>query len=190
MKKTIYLFILVFTSLSCSNSDKEVAALMKEKVQSMSGNEVVRDLLIENENDAEQLARIFNCSVPTIMRVKNKETYLTNNASTEFKNLLAAVKISGEDTFKENDPYYDSWIRSFRYWLNSYVLWGVGAFVLFFIIGFTGGDVAFAGYIDFSICVVFIGGYFLTWILNMLFPYLPPANLFLEKINPLFETLL
>lgn len=197
MNKTIYLLILVFTILSCSNSDKEVAELMQEKIQSMSGHEVVRDLLIENDNDAEQLARIFKCSVPTILRVKNKETYLTENAVTEFKNLLTAVKVSGEDTFKENDPYYDSWIRSFRYWLNSYVYWAIGALVLMFILGAVlgsndnlEGSAVLGNVVSVPLIIIFGGGYLLTWILNMIFSYQEPANLFLEQINPLFETLL
>jgi hypothetical protein len=189
MNKTIYLLILVFTSLSCSNNDKEVAELMQEKIQSISGHEVVRDLLIENDNDAEQLARIFNCSVPTILRVKNKETYLTENANTEFKNLLTAVKVSGEDTLKENDPYYDSWNRSFLHWLGS-IFWVVIAITIFsFILGAVTGFLGEAQGVGLLPIVLYGIIYLIIWGIGLVMPYDQPANLYLEQINPLFETL-
>ena len=190
MKKIICLLTFVLAIFSCSNNDKEVAELVKDKVETMSGHEIVRDLLIENEGDVEQVARIFKCSVSTINRVKDRETYFTDNALSEFKNFLVAVKVSGKDTYKENDPYYDSWVRSFRYWLNKYVYWAIAGFVLFFIIGFSGGDAGFAGYIDALIVIVFGGGYLITWLFNWIWRYEQPVNLFIEKINPLFETLL
>lgn len=190
MNKTIYLLILVFTILSCSNSDKEVAELMQEKIQSMSGHEVVRDLLIENDNDAEQLARIFKCSVPTILRVKNKETYLTENANTEFKNLLTAVKVSGDDTFKENDPYYDSWNRSFLHWLGS-IFWVVFAITIFSaILGFVTGAFGDAQGVGLLPIILYGIIYFIVWGIGLVMSYDQPANLYLEQINPLFETLL
>ena len=123
MNKITFFLIVFFVTISCSNNDKKVANLVNNKVEIMSGHEIVADLLIENDGNEEQLARIFKCSLPTIQRILNKETYLTENALSEFRNLLVAVKVSGKDTFKENDPYYESWIRSFRYWLNTYVFW-------------------------------------------------------------------
>lgn len=197
MKKIICLLTIVFTCLSCSNNDKEVASLVKDKVETMSGHEVVRDLLIENEGDVEQLSRIFKCSVSTINRVKDKETYLTDNALSEFKNLLVAVKVSGENTFKENDPYYDSWIRSFKYWLNDWIWWAIGLWVLMIILGAImgagdniEGSSTLGSFVSLPLIVIFGGGYLVTWIGNMISSYENPAFLFLEKINPLFETLL
>ena len=196
MKKVILLIPFILLIFSCSNNDKVVASLVKDKVETMSGHEVIRDLLIENDGDVEQLARIFKCSVPTINRVLGKETYLTDSALSEFRNLLVGVKVSGNDTFKENDPYYDSWIRSFRYWLNEYVYWGSGLIILLIIIGLsTGdslydGDLGFGVYIFYFLISVFVGGYLKTWILNMIWPYEVPSNLYHEKINPIIETLL
>lgn len=197
MNKIIYLVAFIFTVLSCSNNDKEVAGLVKDKVEIMSGHEVVRDLLIENEGDTEQLARIFNCSVSTINRIKDKETYLTENALSEFRNLLVAVKLSGKDIFKENDPYYDSWIRSFRYWLNDWIFWAVPLWVLMIILGaIMGSNNNFEGsgtlgtFVSLPLIVIFGGGYLVTWIGNMISSYENPSFLFIEKINPLFEVLL
>ena len=183
--------IIALTVISCSNNDEEVSNLVKDKIETMSGHEVVRDLLIENEGDEEQLARIFKCSVPTINRIKNKETYLTENALTEFRNLLLAVKVSGEDTFKENDPYYDSWIRSFRYWLSS-IFWIVFAISIFgSILGMltanTEGGAQGIGLIPLAIYGII---YLIIWIFNMIWSYEQPANLFIEKINTIIETLL
>ena len=185
MKKNIYLLTLVFVSFSCSNNDKEVAGLVKEKVDTMSGHEVVRDLLIENEGDVEQLARIFNCSVSTINRVKDKETYLTDNALSEFKNLLVAVKVSGEDIFKENDPYYDSWIRSFIYWLN-------GIFWIVMVISIFGAILGALTQQGVGLIPLALYGvvYLIIWVIELIWSYEEPANLFIEKIDPLFETLL
>ena len=191
MKKIIYLIAIVLTSISCSNNDKKVAELVKDKIEIMSGHEVVRDLLIENDGDVEQLARIFKCSVNTINRIKDKETYLTENGFAEFKNLLLAVKVSGQDTFKENDPYYNSWIRSFRYWLNS-IFWIVIVISVFgFILGAVSANSEGGAQGIGIIPLVFYGiVYLIMWIVNMIWSYEKPVNLYLEKINPIFETLL
>jgi hypothetical protein len=191
MKKIIYLIVIALTITSCSNNDKKVASLVKDKVETMSGHEVVRDLLIENDGNEEQLARIFKCSVPTINRIKDKETYLTDNALSEFRNLLVAVKVSGEDIFKENDPYYDSWIRSFKYWLGS-IFWIVAAISIFgFVLGLltanTEGGAQGIGLIPLAIYGII---YLITWGLNMVWSYEPPAYLHVEKINTVIETLL
>ncbi len=189
MKVVLYT-LLAITLLSCSSKDEKLEALTKDKVAKMTSDEVVRDLLIENDGDYEQLGRIFKCSVNTIKRVEKKETYLTENALKEFKNLLVSVKVVGKDSFKENDPYYDSWIRSFRYWLNKYVFWGVGVFVLFFIMGLSGVSEFGAGaYIDTGVFVIFVGGYLVTWIGNMIWSYDIPTYLTDEKINPIIEVL-
>ncbi|MCD8431279.1 hypothetical protein LNJ05_00675 [Tenacibaculum finnmarkense genomovar ulcerans] len=191
MKKIIYLLTIFIICISCSNNDEKVAGLVADKVATMSGHEVVRDLLIKNDGDEEQLARIFKCSISTIKRVKNKETYLTDNSLREFKNLLVAVNVSGEDTFKENDPYYDSWIRSFLYWLNS-IFWIVLVISIFglmlgAITANTEGGAQGLGLIPLAIYGII---YLLAWILNLIWSYEQPANLFIEKINPILETLL
>ena len=195
MNKITLLLLAFFVTLSCSNNDKKVSDLINNKVETMSGREIVTDLLIENDGDEVQLARIFNCSVPTIHRILNKETYLTDNAISEFRNLLVAVKVSGEDTFKENDPFYESWIRSFRYWLDTYVFWAIGAGICIWIILLFTPEILI-GFIPLEIIIVlspicfFTIAYIVTWLANMFFPYIPPANLFFEQINPLFETLI
>lgn len=190
MKKTVYLLILVFTSLSCSNNDAKISGLVKVQIETMSSSEVVRDLLILNDGDEEQLARIFKSSVPAITRIKNKETYLTDNALHEFKNLLLAVKVSGKDIFAENDPYYNSWHRSFLQWLNS-IFWITIAITVFSVIlgGVTGflGDAQGVGLAPIILYAII---YFIIWVIGLLMPYNQPANLYSEQINPLFETLL
>lgn len=189
MKKILSLLTFVFVIFSCTNNDKVLASLVKEKVDTMSGHEVVRDLLIENEGDEEQLARIFKCSVPTIKRIKNKETYLTENALSEFRNLLVGVKVSGKDTFKENDPYYDSNIRSLKYWLNSkfWIVLIITVFYIIIMITYRDNGLEGDGFIPLYLFVIL---YILVYVLNWVFPYKQPSNLFLEKINPIIETFL
>lgn len=196
MNKITLLLLAFFVTLSCSNNDKKVSDLINNKVETMSGREIVTDLLIENDGDEVQLARIFNCSVPTIHRILNKETYLTDNALHEFRNLLVAVKVSSDETFKENDPYYESWIRSFRYWLNTYVFWAIGSGIFIaLIIFYTLPEILILSIpLEFIIALspicFFTIAYIVTWVANMFWPYVPSANLFLEQINPLFETLI
>ena len=207
MKKIIYLIIFVLASVSCSNNDKEVAGLVRDKIDTMSGHEVVRDLLIENDGDEEQLARIFKCSVPTINRIKNKETYLTDNALEEFKNLLVAVKVSGKDTFKENDPYYDSIIRSYSLWVKNHVIYLIISFVILLIIIILGKEGSFNALNPFAIFYLGIRGvapykmillytilFFVAigfaFVYNLISPYSQPEYIFIEKINPIIETLL
>lgn len=185
MKKVMYLLAIVISTVSCSNNDREMHALIKEKVETMSGHETVSDLLIENGGDYEQLGRIFNCSIHTIKRVQNKETYFSDNAIAEFRELLIAVEIYGDDVFKENDPYYDSWIRSFQYWLKSIVWYVVVISILGAVIGFFG--LGGLGLIPLGVYLLIL---FLFKGLNSLFSFETPANLFLEQINPLFETML
>lgn len=190
MKNLIFtLSLICVTLLSCSDNDKTIERLTSEKIEKMSSDELVRDLLIENEADYEQLGRIFKCSVSTIKRIEKKESYLTENAQKEFQNLLVNVKIVGKDAFKENDPYYDSWIRSFRYWLNKWVWWAVAGFAIFFLIGFSEGDAGFGVYIDMFITIVFGGGYLITWVTNMIWSYEIPNYLYSDKLNPIIETL-
>nr|WP_299034655.1 hypothetical protein [uncultured Tenacibaculum sp.] len=190
MKNLIFtLSLICVTLLSCSDNDKTIERLTSEKIEKMSSDELVRDLLIENEADYEQLGRIFKCSVSTIKRIEKKESYLTENAQKEFQNLLVNVKIVGKDAFKENDPYYDSWIRSFRYWLNKWVWWAVAGFAIFFLIGSSEGDAGFGVYIDMFITIVFGGGYLITWVTNMIWSYEIPNYLYSDKLNPIIETL-
>jgi hypothetical protein len=193
MKKVIFLLTFVPLIISCSNNDKVVANLVEDKVATMSGHEVVRDLLIANDVDVEQLARIFKCSVPTINRVLDKETYLTDNALSEFRNLLVGVKVSGKDTFKENDAYYDSWIRALEYFLIKnfvflVILGGVVAvsFNWFFIPKDFYGFLSLSAIPYFFILII----YLFSWILNLMWSYEQPVNLYIEKIDTIIETLL
>lgn len=197
MNKIVSILLLSLLIISCGSNDNEVARLVKDKIATMSGHEVIRDLLIENDGDKEQLARIFKCSVFTINRIKDKETYLTDNALSEFKNFLYAVKVSGKDTFKENDPYYNSWIRSFRYWLNSWIIIAVIVWIGMIILGAVLGSQdneegagVLGSVVSLPLIIIFGGGYLITWILNMFWSYEPSINLYSKKLNPIFETLL
>jgi hypothetical protein len=190
MERISYLLVLIFLSVSCSNNDKEVAGLVNDKIETMSGHEVIRDLLIENDGDEEQLARIFKCSLSTINRIKDKETYLTDNALSEFKNFLHAVKVSGKDTFKENDPYYDSWIRSFIDWLQGIFMIVLVITIFGIILGAITGANGEPQGIGMIPGVIYGIIYFIFWLLNKIWSYDNPLNFFSEKINPIFETLL
>ncbi|AFL85396.1 hypothetical protein Belba_2864 [Belliella baltica DSM 15883] len=165
----------------------------------MTGHETVQELLIENDGDIEQLARIFGCSISTLKRVLNKETFLTVEALSEFKEFLFAVKIDGKNILKENDPRNDYWIIKYKNFLNKYIYWAGGLVILGVLIGASvgssGGDysegvVPFVGTINLFNIVLIILSYLFVFGILKIWPYQNPEWLYIENINPIFEVLI
>jgi hypothetical protein len=71
-KLNLYLFATFFflILISCSK-DNDTESLIEDKLDSMSGKEMLRELLIKNDNDVNQLARIFECSPSSLKRILN-----------------------------------------------------------------------------------------------------------------------
>ncbi|ERM80432.1 hypothetical protein P872_21880 [Rhodonellum psychrophilum GCM71 = DSM 17998] len=198
MKKYFGIAIILFLFNACSNKDVERSDLIKGRIEVMTGQEVIQELLIENDTDIEQIARIFNCSVPTLNRVLERKSYLTNNALEEFKQFLVAVKILDDNSFIENDPLHDYWIIKFRSYLDKYVWWAgyllIFGIVVGAIVGFSGGDpgefVIFIGYINLFNLIMFSISYLFAIIVLWIFPYVQPEILYSPEINTVFETLI
>lgn len=196
-KRLFFVFSIALLISSCSSNDEQLSKLVNDKIETMTGQEVIRDLLIENDGDIEQIARVFGCSVSTINRILDGKTFATETALKEFKDLLKSVKIAGKIALKDRDPYYDSWIRSFRFWLNKYIWKAFFLLILMMVLGacmgFVGGEefaAVLGTVVSLPLIIIFGGGYLITWIGNILFPYVADISLHAEKLNVVFERLL
>lgn len=99
----ITLFFLILTSCSKENVTE---SLIEDKLETMSGKEMLRELLIKNDNDINQLARIFECSPSSLKRILESETFATSEAENQFKNVLNQTLITKDKTLDELDPKY------------------------------------------------------------------------------------
>lgn len=123
-KLNLYLFATFFFLIltSCSK-DNGTESLIEDKLDSMSGKEMLRELLIKNDNDVNQLARIFECSPSSLKRILNGETITTSTASDELRNILNQTLISKEKTFDELDPLKQSWSFKTKFFIENYYVW-------------------------------------------------------------------
>lgn len=140
-KLNLYLFATFFFLIltSCSK-DNGTESLIEDKLESMSGKEILRELLIKNDNDVNQLARIFDCSPSSLKRIlEGKETIATPNALIEFKNVLHQVLVTKEKTLDQLDPYKQSWLFKIKFFFKNNYISFIIVFVFAIIIGVTGG---------------------------------------------------
>ncbi|MGQ7945088.1 hypothetical protein [Flavobacterium sp. WC2509] len=98
---TLFFLILI----SCSK-DNGTESLIEDKLETMSSKEILRELLIKNDNDINQLARIFECSPSSLKRILESETFATSEAENQFKNVLNQTLITKDKTLDELDPKY------------------------------------------------------------------------------------
>lgn len=100
----------------------------------MSGKEMLRELLIKNDNDVNQLARIFECSPSSLKRILNGETITTSTASDELRNILNQTLISKEKTFDELDPLKQSWSFKTKFFIENYYVWLIIMLCIIFLL--------------------------------------------------------
>lgn len=130
MTKKLYFYLLTImlfsTFISCSK-DNGTGSLIEDKLETMSGKEILRELLIKNDNDVNQLARIFDCSPSSLRRIlAGKETIATPNAIIEFKNILHQVLITKKKTLDELDPINrENWIYQTKFFIQNHYVWGI-----------------------------------------------------------------
>jgi hypothetical protein len=120
--------MLFSTLISCSK-DNGTESLIEDKLETMSGKEILRELLITNDNDINQLARIFECSPSSLRRIAEGETFATPEAEKQFKNILYQTLISKEKSLDELDLNRDTWSYKIKHFFDNYYLWFVGLFV-------------------------------------------------------------
>lgn len=109
MTKKLYFYLLnaiLFLTLTSCSKDNGTESLIEDKLASMSDKEILRELLIKNDNDVNQLARIFDCSPSSLKRIIEGETFATPEAERQFKNILNQTLITKDKTLDELDPKY------------------------------------------------------------------------------------
>jgi hypothetical protein len=119
-------FFLILTSCS---KDKGTESLIEDKLETMSGKEMLRELLIKNDNDVNQLARIFECSPSSLKRIVDGETFATPQAEKQFKNILNQTLVSKEKSIDNLDLKRDTWSYKIKHFFDKYYLWFIGLFV-------------------------------------------------------------
>lgn len=130
---TITIIFLIFSS--CSN-DSGTQLLIADKLETMYGKEMIRDLLIKNDNNIDQLSRIFECSPSSLSRIMHGETIATDEAEHQFKNVLTVTLITKEKTLDDLDPKYQSWRAKLEHLIESnYILLAIIIFVII-VVGF------------------------------------------------------
>jgi hypothetical protein len=66
---------MLFLIITSCTKDTGTDSLIEDKLETMSGKEILRELLIKNDNDVNQLARIFECSPSSLKRIVDGETF-------------------------------------------------------------------------------------------------------------------
>lgn len=143
MTRKLYFHLLttmLFLTLTSCSKDNGTESLIEDKLESMSGKEILRELLIKNDNNVNQLARIFDCSPSSLRRIlEGKETIATPNAIIEFKNVLHQVLVTKEKTLDQLDPYKQTWLFKIKFFFKNNYISFIIVFVFAIIIGVTGG---------------------------------------------------
>lgn len=146
----IPLLFLLFASCSKDNGTE---SLIEIKLERMSGKEMLVELLIKNDNDVNQLARIFECSPSSLKRIVEGETIPTTEAKNQFKNALNQTLITKEKTLEELDPEH-TWYKTIKSFFEDHFLILLIVYILTFAICYFVGIVnIFADIIILSIIV-------------------------------------
>lgn len=159
MVKKLYFYLLTImlfsTFISCSK-DNGTGSLIEDKLETMSGKEILRELLIKNDNDFNQLARIFQCSPSSLKRILEGETIATTEAKNEFKNALNQTLITKKNTLDDLDPYKQSWSYKTKFFIENHYVWLIIMLgTIFFLISLELDSDFFAGIsITFAIIIV------------------------------------
>jgi len=194
MQKKVFLSVafLILILTSC-NSKHSISQIVDEQINSMAAGELINELLIVNNVDYNQLARIFKCDPASLKRIKSGETYATNNAEIQLQKLVKSVKENGIDALDDVDPYHKTVAMLLRDFSKS-----VLGIVIIIIIGFviwavtpinvglfnTGGLYLVGG-------VVVIGViFFILYVIAPLFAQEPSAiNQFTYILDPVWEVI-
>jgi hypothetical protein len=129
---------LFFLILNSCTKDNGTESLIEDKLETMSGKEMLRELLIKNDNDIDQLARIFECSPSSLRRIVEGETFATPEAEKQFKNILNQTLVSKEKSLDDLDLNRDAWSYKIKHFFDKYYLWFIGLFIIGILSLFSG----------------------------------------------------
>jgi hypothetical protein len=193
MKKSVLVAIAVLF-MSCSKEQTVMDQLYVEKVESLSDQQLIVELLIKTKGNDYQLSRILECSWYSIDRLKTGFTHLTSKSREKCKTLLLEVELQGDKVLIANDPYYKPWVRSCYYFVDNHfmkfmVSGGLLFFVVVLLLKLGSSDVIskFLSNILIMYFILILILYVTYFIYNLIFPYQMPQFLIEESINPLIE---
>lgn len=178
------LFFIILTSCSKDNGTEP---LIEEKLETMSGKEMLNDLLLKNDNDIRQLARIFECSPSTLKRIKSGETIPTSNGVNQFKNILNQSLINKDYTLDELDPSNQTWHKKMFFFFKNKIGTIAICYLIFFIISifFNLSDIALRIFL-YSLYIIIICSV-VVCIANFFTNEIITADNFKYNIDPIWE---
>lgn len=140
MKATLFFSILIGFALitSCSNEELNISekSLLIEKENSLTSQEKIRDLLLVTKGNYEQLACIFNCSPSSLKRLKDGDTFATQEAELEISKHYNyfIVNENSIDNFKADCISY-KWYNHVKIFMSNWWFW-LGVIIILTIYGF------------------------------------------------------
>jgi len=143
MKKLLSSFVLILTSILVLSSCSKLSEEQKGKLEGIVSRTVVKyqitdainEIIIINDGDSAQIARILNCSPSTLKRLASGATSPTPTFSKEIREVLRIAKFEGASRLQSLDPQ-DCWYKQLRrYLLDNLVL----LLIISVCIGFFGG---------------------------------------------------
>ncbi len=143
MKKHLFSFVLIFTSIlvlsACSklsNEQKgELEGIVSRTVLKYQITDAINEIIIINDGDSLQIARILNCSPSTLKRLASGVTYPTPTFNKEIREVLRIAKLEGASKLQSLDPQ-DCWYKQFR----RYLLYNIVLLLIISVcLGFFGG---------------------------------------------------
>ncbi|MDD4822470.1 MAG: hypothetical protein PHI48_07925 [Bacteroidales bacterium] len=143
MKKLLSSFVLILTSIlvlsSCSKLSEEqkgkLEGIVSRTVVKYQINDAINEIIIINDGDSAQIARILSCSPSTLKRLAGGITYPTPTFDKEIREVLRIAKLDGASKLQSLDPT-DCWYKQFRrYLLDNLVL----LLIISVCLGFFGG---------------------------------------------------
>lgn len=143
MKKLLSSFVLILTSILVLSACSKLSEEQKGKLEGIVSRTVVKyqitdainEIIIINDGDSAQIARILNCSPSTLKRLASGATSPKPTFSKEIREVLRIAKFEGASRLQSLDPQ-DCWYKQLRrYLLDNLVL----LLIISVCIGFFGG---------------------------------------------------
>lgn len=193
LKLTIALLLISVMVTGCSdNKNENLETLLKDKANTLTAQEKVKELLIMTEGNYTQLACILNASPSTLKRLYQGETFATPKAEKEISKHYNyfLVERNSIENFKANCISY-AWYHHVKNFMSTWWFWVLVVIFLFFMF------IIIADITDYEFgCMPFILAFFPTvyviiWIINYFAgspDYGAVQDNFVNTINTLWES--
>lgn len=193
MKKNLYLLFVLCVALfaSCGGGDTEKKReLVEKQAVSLRIPEVIDQLLVITEGDAEPIVRALGCSASTLTRLQKGESYPTQNAELELRELLLDAQLGDGLRTIERRDVNQGWFDRFCSAVNNFFFSWIGVLIL--VVALLGAAWG-AGVLAFWIIVGEVGllilANLLAWLLGWIFSKPELVDNFVTTIDVAWETL-